>query len=485
MTATSNEIRLDSSNLFSPFKDHVDIKNNKRIFFSGKFGTGKTTFLKDFFENHSEQFNAYHLFPVNYQINKDEDIVELLKYDILVELLKRADESGKKIFQDNSVNGITDQFFLFSTFLNQNYSVNSALSTIVSQGTDLVEVFDSIFHTKFHKLGRPLKDLLALDKEWQEFKKAKEKGDLGDIERFLETVTVREDDLMTHLINKEVSNELKETVLILDDLDRIDPEHIFRILNIFSAFQEREEGSNKFGFDKVIIVGDIENIKHIFHHFYGPSTDFTGYIDKFFSRDIYHFSNSEVLGTELNKLMKQFGQKNGEALEDFKPNYFAYDILHNILLESLQLKQNGFTLRQLIKILRFNESIIRDARYPLYDRRSSRREQIWNATEFAINVCKIMFEGEEKFKNACEELLETKIQNGVSESFFQLYSTAPFYKFHNQDFGDEMFPASNSFRRYGDAKIVKAGEDAIKIQEAGTNLRDVRSLYYSLLLKLL
>jgi len=53
----------------------------------------------------------------------------------------------------------------------------------------------------------------------------------------------------------------KKSVLIIDDLDRIDPEHIFRILNVFSAhFDITEDGKNKFDFDKIILVCDIQNI---------------------------------------------------------------------------------------------------------------------------------------------------------------------------------------------------------------------------------
>ncbi len=51
----------------------------------------------------------------------------------------------------------------------------------------------------------------------------------------------------------------KEVVRILDDLDRIDTEHIFRLLNVFVAQVDvvgKGENDNKFGFDKVIFVCD-------------------------------------------------------------------------------------------------------------------------------------------------------------------------------------------------------------------------------------
>ena len=72
----------------------------------------------------------------------------------------------------------------------------------------------------------------------------------------------------------------------MDDLDRLDPESIFRLLNIFSSFFDRNQ-KNKFGFDKIIIVADYENIKNIFHHKYGEETDFEGYMINSFQQNLF------------------------------------------------------------------------------------------------------------------------------------------------------------------------------------------------------
>ena len=63
----------------------------------------------------------------------------------------------------------------------------------------------------------------------------------------------------------------KKVVLIVEDLDRIDPAHLFRILNIFSAhidycyknavIPDRSIVGNKFGFDNIVLVCDFSNIK--------------------------------------------------------------------------------------------------------------------------------------------------------------------------------------------------------------------------------
>ena len=61
---------------------------------------------------------------------------------------------------------------------------------------------------------------------------------------------------------------------------------------------------NNFGFDKVIVVGDIANIKSIFSHRYGPKTDFEGYIDKFFTTRPYYFDNNQAVIEALPGILK-------------------------------------------------------------------------------------------------------------------------------------------------------------------------------------
>ena len=75
------------------------------LILSGKFGTGKTSFLKHFFTKHGHtnigeiQYEVFHLFPVNYSIASTEDIIELIKYDITLELLKKNDYIS--LYQDS------------------------------------------------------------------------------------------------------------------------------------------------------------------------------------------------------------------------------------------------------------------------------------------------------------------------------------------------------------------------------------------------
>lgn len=275
-------------------KDHFDsflgTKDNSRVFFSGKFGIGKTYFLKKFFELQDDKYEVYHLFPINYQISDNEDIVELIKYDILVELLNK----NKNILVDNKIKGAKDSALLFYSWYKKRFSLNSMLQSTLSS----IELLPDPISSTASKLGKPLRSLLQLDKEFQEFKKEYEKGEKGIVKKYTEALKIKnisEEDYISYLLKEKITLQKsdKQSVLVLDDLDRIEPEHIFRILNILSAYFEKEH-ENKFGFDSIIIVGDYSNLKHVFHHKYGPNADFSGYIDKFFSIAPYYFDNKKA-----------------------------------------------------------------------------------------------------------------------------------------------------------------------------------------------
>ena len=71
------------------FSAHLGLTDNHRIVFSGGFGTGKTYFLDKFFKDHP-QYDAIHIYPVNYSVASNEDIFELIKYDIFFKLLEKG-----------------------------------------------------------------------------------------------------------------------------------------------------------------------------------------------------------------------------------------------------------------------------------------------------------------------------------------------------------------------------------------------------------
>ncbi|MCK5459888.1 hypothetical protein KAI52_02135, partial [Candidatus Parcubacteria bacterium] len=206
------EFKIEIDKLFPKFEEHLEIKNNNRILFSGKFGIGKTYFLNEFFENKKDEYEVFHLFPVNYQITLNENIIEFLKYDILVELVKK----DKDIFKNDNNKDIG-----MIEYIKKDFNMNSFLKNTVSQIINPIPQIGKI-------LGKPLKTTLEFDKKFQEFKK----GDSRIIEQFLKENNTETDCLSQILKNKIIDlKNKKQSVLILDDLERIDPEHIFRILN--------------------------------------------------------------------------------------------------------------------------------------------------------------------------------------------------------------------------------------------------------------
>ncbi len=136
----------------------------------------------------------------------------------------------------------------------------------------------------------------------------------------------------------------------MDDLDRVDPEHVFRILNIFSAYFEKEE-NNKFGFDKVIVVADYQNLKRIFEHRYGKGSDFSGYLDKFYTIAPYHFDNNKAVLHLVDDVVTHI--KNGDenlrdALGD--SGYIRLFVRHFFVAF---IDEELMNLRELLKATRF------------------------------------------------------------------------------------------------------------------------------------
>ena len=96
MSKENNDMPIDYSPLYKDFKQHLDIDGNSRILFSAPFGKGKTTYLQSFFEYHKEDYETFHLFPVNYEISSNENIMDYIKYDLVGKLYEQNTEQNTK-----------------------------------------------------------------------------------------------------------------------------------------------------------------------------------------------------------------------------------------------------------------------------------------------------------------------------------------------------------------------------------------------------
>ena len=301
------------------FKEHLNI--NERTIFSAKFGDGKTFFLNEFKKEFSNEYEFITIYPVNYQIADNKEIFEYIKRDILIQMV------AKKMIEPTYEipDSLIFQFFIMQ---NSNSFLGNLLQILPSLGVP--EQIASLFLTGYNALNWHQK----MTKKYKEYKDAIESQDENRIiETFIEHFSKEkgspyEIDLITQIIIDNIQwfskNNNKKVVLIIEDLDRIDPAHLFRILNIFSAHidrvyqyqnnkaQNEQEGTiypellpNKFGFDNIITVFDYSKTKSIFHHFYGHEANYDGYINKFTSHQPFFYSIDEVAREHLYMIISE------------------------------------------------------------------------------------------------------------------------------------------------------------------------------------
>lgn len=295
------DIKIPIDKQLDEFGNHI--LANPRTFLSSKFGDGKSYFLDKFKKRNAERFVFITLYPVNYQVANNEDIFNLIKRDVLFQLIVQG------FFEDSSIQ-ISDELALWGFIQNKYKSFLLELlpyMASVALPAEYVPVVTAALKRK--------EVFKSIKKQFDDYKRQLvEKDDI--LTKFLdvaESNPVYEEDLVTSLIKQAIqkfkeksqqADKEKRVVLIVEDLDRLDPAHLFRILNIFSAHidycyklmnkpNETLVG-NKFGFDNVVFVADFSNIRKIFKHFYGEQTDFNGYIGKFLSSAPYNYSIREI-----------------------------------------------------------------------------------------------------------------------------------------------------------------------------------------------
>lgn len=288
---------------------HKHLNHHDRTILSAKFGDGKSYFLQKFMGDSKVQkdYKFLTIYPVNYQVEDNRDIFELVKYDLLIQMfVQEVIKPDVKLTKAQALGWCLQ--------LNAPSLAEGLLPIFLSLCLD---------EESTKKMAAFLTARPVIRKVKQKISNLTEPVRDKQIEQFLKEISknpIVGQDVVTGIIQKGIADYKKEhsdkkIVLVIEDMDRIDPAHLFRILNVFSAhidFNYRFgcDGSrpfigSKFGLDKVIFVMSYENTELIYRHFYGEKTDFRGYINKFCSSNYFSYSFSKEKETYLYERMKQ------------------------------------------------------------------------------------------------------------------------------------------------------------------------------------
>lgn len=335
-----SKIELPIEKPSKDFEAHLALEDNGRIFFSGIFGSGKTYFLRKFFEQHQDKYLSVQLSPVHYAAAYNEDIFEFIRHDIIFKLTTEVPELYNTIKAEAEADKKSSAPAEF--IKTKIPEIIKGLVTMLPNGKSIVGGADRIEGTlnEYETRAQKLLDLMNETAEKYFYN--------PDV-----MVNVFIEEIIDALANIGLGEDQhpKEKVLIIDDLDRVDPNHIFRILNVFSVhFDPDREYGNKFGFDKVILVGDIENIRRIFHAKYSSEVDFSGYIDKFYSKEVFRFDNQGIYEGVASDLCESTTPLK-ERYKDYIDKFFAgyrKDLWVQLIMDLVGLEV--LNLRRLLKL---------------------------------------------------------------------------------------------------------------------------------------
>lgn len=249
------------------FEQHL--AQNPQTILSAKFGDGKTYFLNEYIQLHDADTFFVVLHPVNYVVSPNEDIFEYIKRDILCSLVHRSE------FQEINWNDALKEVLNYDTLLE--------MVDTIAPNIPLGNLATIPFH-----LFKKVDNKFAIDKYFDRFKNTK--GGLFEFDQFTFAIqrTIR-----------AIQKVGQRCVLIIEDLDRLDPGHLFRILNVLSAHIDSDKCTNKFCFDNIVAVLDYDTTRHIFRHFYGDKANYEGYMSKFMSSHPFEYSITKVAQQQL------------------------------------------------------------------------------------------------------------------------------------------------------------------------------------------
>lgn len=290
------EIPIDSE--IEEFQHHLD--THDRTILSARFGDGKSYFLSKFVKDPQvkAKYTFLTIYPVNYQVVENRDIFELIKRDILLQMALKeiltqnvnlTNAEALTLYLQCKPLSVVESFLpLLTTFSQFTDDKTAATANVLATGWGVIK---------------------GLASKIKEAKESIQNKEIDDFLVAMEDNPVVGMDVISKIIKGGINkykedNPGKEVVLVIEDMDRIDPKHIFRVLNVFSAHidycyrlgcqPDSTLSGNKFGLDKVVFVLDYDNLKSIYGHFYGLDTKFEGYIEKFCSSTYFKYSLKDV-----------------------------------------------------------------------------------------------------------------------------------------------------------------------------------------------
>ncbi len=325
---------------------------NSRCVLSAPFGEGKSFFLNEFIKKKSSDYDFITLYPTGYQICDNKDVFEYIKRDILLallalepELLNAMDKTDAAIIWESISECRED---IVSCLPEINIGVHGTAGVTISTANIVNTVCKVVAKCKKKRRfgGNPIKDYFDSFEH--------NKGSLYEFNPISNMIS----SLIAARKKGSESSSPRKVVLVIEDLDRMDPEHIFRILNVFSAHfgddLDEDFSRNKFGFDKVLLLCDYDNIKNIYHHLYGADADFCGYMSKFVAKGVFQYS----LRSRVKEYMVSLLPKN---LRINFPSIIGL-IAKEIFDKNDSLKDDNLRTIK-IKFLEFQKAIIADDFY--------------------------------------------------------------------------------------------------------------------------
>lgn len=307
------------------FRNHLI--NNARTILSARFGDGKSFFLNRVIETSAEDTTYIVVHPVHYQVSENKDIFELVKRDILLQMIGQG-----MIAQDYEI----PEYIRLSFYLQYHTTEigKELLKSLFQIAPHIISALpDEHCKTKVSTISLPfiLEGIKTIKGLWDNYQEHTSETNTEKILEnfFKDTDKLKnspiESDAITAIVRENIKKWKEDTdkrvVLVFEDMDRLDPAHLFRIMNVLSAqidanctIEEHNSGKlqNRFGVDNVVLILDYENLRNIFHHFYGAETNFKGYIHKFAPKEYFRYS---LKGERHAYLMERLCQATGLTVD--------------------------------------------------------------------------------------------------------------------------------------------------------------------------